>query len=90
MSLAQAMFIGVNVVTLLCYGYDKYMARVGGWRVPEVVLHALAAVGGTPGAFVGQMLFRNKTRASQFRTVFFVIVIVQVFMLTVLTYFRSG
>lgn len=81
LSALRAMFVGVNVATLLCYAYDKYVSQAGGWRVPEVALHVLAAAGGTPGAFAGQVLFRHKTRDIRFRTVFLVIVVVQVLVL---------
>ena len=69
--------IGVNVVTLLLYGYDKRQAVVGETRVPESVLHAGALFGGTPGAWLGQRLFRHKTRKFRFQIVFGAIVLLQ-------------
>ena len=69
--------IGVNVVTLLLYGYDKRQAIVSGLRIPEVVLHCAALFGGSPGAMLGQMLFRHKTRKRRFRMVFAAIVVLQ-------------
>ena len=86
----RAVFVGVNVVTMLAYGYDKHLARIGGQRVPEMTLHVLAAIGGTPGAFVGQLLFRHKTRDRWFRLVFFAIAAVQVVVLLVIVHLRSG
>ena len=86
----RGLFVGVNVATFLCYGRDKYLARVGGWRIPEATLHLLAAVGGTPGAFVGQVLFRHKTRDRRFRRVFLAIAVVQVIVLTVARHLRGG
>ncbi len=78
------------MTTMLCYGYDKYRARTGGRRVPEAVLHFMAAAGGTPGAFVGQLLFRHKTRDRQFRVVFFTIAAVQVVALLAYSRWRNG
>jgi len=72
-TLLRALFIGINVATLLAYGYDKHVAASRGVRIPEFVLHVMAAAGGTPGAFAGQQLFRHKTRKSRFRTIFFMI-----------------
>ena len=69
---------GVNLATVVFYGYDKRQAGAGGLRVPEVVLHAAALLGGSPGALAGQMLFRHKTRKRRFKTVFAVIVVVQI------------
>jgi len=48
------------------YGWDKWQARRRGWRVPEVVLHALALVGGFAGAWAGMLLFRHKIRDASF------------------------
>ena len=90
LSALRAIFVGVNVATMLCYGYDKCQARVGGRRVPEVALHVLAVVGGTPGAFIGQLVFRHKTRDRLFRVVFFAIAAVQVVVLLTITHVRSS
>jgi uncharacterized membrane protein YsdA (DUF1294 family) len=68
---------GVNLVTLLLYGYDKRRAIVGGTRVPEAALHLAALVGGSPAAALGQGLFRHKTRKRGFRAVFAAIVTLQ-------------
>jgi len=72
-----AYLLAVNIVTLCFYGYDKLRAVKHGWRVPEIVLHLLALFGGTPGALVGQLLFRHKTRAGRFRVIFIIIVVAQ-------------
>lgn len=69
--------IGVNAITLLLYGYDKRQARTGGLRIPEVVLHLVALLGGSPAALVGQELFRHKTRKLAFRLVLLGIFLLQ-------------
>jgi uncharacterized membrane protein YsdA (DUF1294 family) len=69
--------IGVNVITLLLYGYDKRQATVGGVRIPEVALHIVALLGGSPAALVGQELFRHKTRKPAFRLVLVGILLLQ-------------
>jgi uncharacterized membrane protein YsdA (DUF1294 family) len=70
--------IAVSVITFLFYGYDKFQARQNRTRIPELVLHLLALAGGTIGAFLGQILFRHKTKKWQFRLVFVLIVFVQI------------
>ena len=90
LSALSAMFVGVNVATMLCYGYDKFLARTGRWRVPEAALHVLAAAGGTPGGFLGQLLFRHKTRDRRFRLVFFAIAAVQIAVFLAIAHLRSG
>jgi uncharacterized membrane protein YsdA (DUF1294 family) len=73
-----AALIGVNVVTLVLYGYDKHQAIAGGTRIPEATLHAAALLGGSPGAILAQGLFRHKTRKRSFRIVLAAIVLLQV------------
>ena len=73
-----ACLLGVNATTLLLYGYDKRQAIVGGYRVPESLLHGAALLGGSPAALVGQGLFRHKTRKRRFQAVFVAIVLLQV------------
>jgi uncharacterized membrane protein YsdA (DUF1294 family) len=55
-----------SVITFLTYGFDKAQSRMGGSRVPEVVLHGLALSGGFPGGWVGRALFRHKTQKGFF------------------------
>jgi uncharacterized membrane protein YsdA (DUF1294 family) len=47
-------------------------------RIPEATLHVAALLGGSPGAVVGQLLFRHKTRKRSFRIVFIAIVLLQI------------
>lgn len=74
---AWSFLIGVNVVTLGLYGYDKAVAKLGWLRVPEFVLHVVTVAGGTPAAFLGQNLFNHKTAKSSFRRKFWLIVVAQ-------------
>jgi uncharacterized membrane protein YsdA (DUF1294 family) len=67
----------VNGITFIYYGYDKARARGGEGRVPEVVLHGLAAVGGSPAAYLAMRLFRHKTVKGSFRILFWCIVLLQ-------------
>ena len=68
---------------MLFYGYDKHQAGNNGFRIPEIVLHLLALIGGSPGALLGQILFRHKTRKVKFSFVFIMIVIIQVVVIAV-------
>lgn len=74
-----AWLASANVVTFGYYGYDKYRARTGlGNRIPELILHAIAALGGSLGAYAGMRWFRHKTIKGSFRILFWLIVAVQV------------
>lgn len=70
--------VAINVVAFGYYGYDKAQAGNGGGRVPEVVLHGLSALGGSPGAFLAMHLFRHKTIKGGFRILFWCIVVLQI------------
>lgn len=60
----------LNVLTFAVYGFDKAAARKKAQRVPERTLHILAALGGWPGAYMGQRVFRHKTLKQKFRRIF--------------------
>lgn len=65
----------MSLLTFAVYGLDKRAARRNDARVSERALHLLAATGGWPGAWLGQRVFRHKTRKQPFRTVFWVTLI---------------
>ena len=58
-----------SIVTFVLYGYDKNQARTGGIRVPEVVLHSMALLGGFLGGWLGMFVFHHKTRKPIFKVV---------------------
>ena len=58
--------IGINILTFLIYGADKWKARKARWRIPEDTLIWLAIVGGSIGALLGMFLFRHKIRDKKF------------------------
>lgn len=72
-----ACLVGIGIVTFIFYGYDKRQALRNGPRVPELILQMLALFGGTPGAFIGQLFFRHKTKKLRFRIVFLAVVLLQ-------------
>ncbi len=61
------MVLAYNIVVLLVYGFDKLAAKQGWRRVPEATLLWMAALTGGPGALLGMLLFRHKTRKPRFR-----------------------
>jgi uncharacterized membrane protein YsdA (DUF1294 family) len=85
-----AYLVSANVMTLMLYGYDKRQAIVGGFRVPELVLHVGALFGGSPAALLGQGLFRHKTRKLRFQAVFGAIVLLQIVAVCIYWRFLRG
>lgn len=64
--------IAASIITFLLYGYDKGQARLGGLRVPELILHGMALAGGFPGGWLGRAVFHHKTRKPAFIVVLIV------------------
>jgi uncharacterized membrane protein YsdA (DUF1294 family)/cold shock CspA family protein len=64
-----------SVVGFAMYRVDKLAAERGAWRTSEASLHAIALLGGWPGALVARRVFRHKTSKQPFRTIFWVTVI---------------
>ena len=68
----------INGLTVLAFWDDKRRAIAALRRIPEANLLWLAALGGTPGAFLARHVFRHKTRKQPFSSVLFVIAGLQV------------
>ena len=77
LKLLYSYLLSITIITFLVYGYDKHQAKNLGMRIPEIVLHLMALIGGSPGALLGQLTFRHKTRKMKFIIVFWAIVILQ-------------
>ena len=58
--------IGINVLTFLAFGLDKWKARRDRWRIPEATLLLLAVLGGSVGALLGMCVFHHKTKHLKF------------------------
>ena len=59
--------IGINVLTFLVYGIDKWKAKQGNRRISEVTLLTLAVIGGSIGALLGMQVWRHKTMHKKFK-----------------------
>ena len=57
----------INLVSFMMFGIDKYKARRGQWRISEATLLAVAAIGGSIGAWMGMKVWHHKTLNSKFR-----------------------
>lgn len=67
--------LAMSAIAFACYGVDKAAARTGGRRIPERRLHAIAMLGGWPGALLAQDWFRHKTAKPSFQVVSWLIVL---------------
>ena len=70
--------LAVNIATFLLYGIDKYKAKKSKWRISEVTLLTMAAIGGSIGAWAAMRLWHHKTMHKKFKHGIPVIMIMQV------------
>jgi uncharacterized membrane protein YsdA (DUF1294 family)/cold shock CspA family protein len=71
-------YLALSVLTFLVYATDKSAAKRGAWRIPENTLHMLAVIGGWPGALLAQQTLRHKSSKQEFRSIFWVTVMLNV------------
>ena len=78
----------LSAFTFLLYGLDKLLALKEQRRISEKTLHLLALIGGWPGVYVGQQIFRHKVSKKSFRRRFFMTVLVNIAVLIAFLSFR--
>lgn len=71
----------INLVTFVVYVDDKRRAKRHSWRTSEFTLVMLAVIGGSLGALLAMLLFRHKTRHTQFIVGVPTILIAQIFLI---------
>jgi len=54
--------IVLNLTGLVIIALDKNKARKRKWRIPEKTFFLIALLGGSPGVYIGMLLWRHKTR----------------------------
>lgn len=64
----------MSLITYVAFAIDKRRAINGGWRLRESTLHLMELLGGWPGAILGMMLIRHKTKDTTYRTIHHLIV----------------
>ena len=70
--------LAVNIATFLLYGIDKYKAKKSKWRISEVTLLTMAAIGGSIGAWAAMRLWHHKTMHKKFKYGIPIIIITQI------------
>ena len=84
MNMIQAVIyilIGINVLTFLIYGIDKWKAKRGSWRISEATLLMLAVIGGSIGAWLGMKVWHHKTMHKKFKFGLPLILIAQILLI---------
>jgi len=73
--------LGINVLTFLVYGIDKWKAKNGSWRISEATLLLLAIIGGSIGALLGMKVWHHKTMHKKFKYGIPAILIIQIILI---------
>lgn len=71
----------MSIIAFLVMGYDKSQAKKHKQRVSERTLWTLAIVGGGIGAYLGMQFFRHKTKHTNFRVGFLMLMIMYAFLI---------
>lgn len=77
MTLLIAWLLAANLLAFGLFAADKRAAIAGASRTPEDTLLLVSLLGGSPGAWAAQEIFRHKTRKQPFRTKFWMVVVFQ-------------
>ncbi|WP_369802879.1 DUF1294 domain-containing protein [Sporosarcina sp. P20a] len=82
--MAQTLLIYMVILSLWAFGamgYDKRQAQKKKQRVPERNLWLLALLGGGVGAYFGMQFFHHKTRKTNFRIGFLLLMMIDIVLL---------
>ena len=69
-----ATYVLMSALAFALFWMDKRRASRGQWRIPERTLHVVEILGGWPGAWTAQRVFRHKWRKTPYMVVFWTIV----------------
>jgi uncharacterized membrane protein YsdA (DUF1294 family) len=69
-----ATYVLMSALAFALFWMDKRRAARGQWRIPERTLHVVEILGGWPGAWTAQRVFRHKWRKTRYMVVFWAIV----------------
>lgn len=67
LSFVLVYLIIVNVLGLVLFGIDKWKAQHAQWRISELTLLTVAAIGGSIGSWLGMKVWHHKTLHKKFK-----------------------
>lgn len=83
-----AWYVVMSLLALVLYWRDKRAAVAGKWRTPESTLHLFELLGGWPGAWIGQKVFRHKCSKMSYQVEFWFMAVLNILGLAYFTYGR--
>ena len=78
--------IAVNILAFWMFFHDKEKAIRRQWRIPEIALLGISAMGGAIGGYLAMQIFRHKTKKPIFRLTMPLFAILQI---AVILYFQG-
>lgn len=76
----------VNLFGFAIMGIDKVKAKRRKWRIPEVTLFMVAAIGGSIGSIAGMYIFRHKTKHIYFVIGMPIILVLQLIAIAIIAF----
>ena len=83
-------FVLWNFIVCLLFAVDKRRAQKGAWRISEKALLVCTFLCGAPGALLGMLAVRHKTRHLKFRILVPLALILQLAVFVLLVLLMSG
>lgn len=56
----------IPLLAFMLFALDKFLSKIGAWRIPEALLLWIALLGGAAGALAAMKIFRHKTCKKRF------------------------
>lgn len=81
MSMKLLYFLGINMLSFILMGWDKYCAKKHYWRISEYNLLGLALLGGAVGTLLGMVLFHHKTKKTHFKVLIPLFTLINIYFL---------
>ena len=78
--------IVINGIGIVIIVYDKFAAQVGFWRIPEMFLLFIAAIGASFFMCIIMQIIRHKTRRRKFVYGIPIIVIIHIILITLIIF----
>ena len=67
MTIKTTYFVGINILSFLLAGWDKYLAIKHNFRISEKSLFGISILGGAIGLYLGMIIFHHKTKKKNFQ-----------------------
>ena len=74
--------IGINILSFILMGWDKYCAIKKLYRISETNLLGLSLLGGSIGTLLGMIIFHHKTKKKHFQIIIPLFLLINIYIYT--------